>query len=453
MNRSSPNVHELLYASHSAGVLPITSECNLGCVFCSNRFNPPGVEAVSLPARGVDELRDSLDQLAGATRIVLGESATRICEGEPLTHPAFERILCMVRDRYPDIPLRVTTNGTLLTEALARRLSSLGDIEVTVSLNSTSAAVRRALMRDDDPARVLDGIRRLHDWGVRFHGSVVVLPHGPGAEDALETVRFLGSHGARTCRLLVPGYTRCVSSPEFSVPRTAVERLARCASEWTTMPVTVEPPIPRDLSATIDGVIAGSPAQRAGLRRGDRILAVDGARPESKVHAFEAIYCGGEPVIEVERRAGGRAQRFGVKLDKRPREAPGIVMEHDVDVSRVREAVMSAARMWSAPVFISSGLGIRAVRVAMASLGGMGGEWSTSRLFQARNSFFGGNIGCAGLLTVSDVSQVLEGLKRRGIVFDAVVIPGEFLDRRGRDITGRPYTDIESSHGVSAHIA
>jgi len=80
-------IRELLYHSHIRGVLPLTSECNMRCVFCSNRFNPPGVRVAFIRPRAPAEVVDSLDELAPAERVVIGESATRICEGEPFTHP------------------------------------------------------------------------------------------------------------------------------------------------------------------------------------------------------------------------------------------------------------------------------------------------------------------------------------------------------------------------------
>ncbi len=446
------SIDELLYASHKAGVLPLTSECNMRCVFCSNRFNPPGVEAVFMGPRAVEEVKAGLGQLAGAEKVVIGESATRICEGEPLTHPHFTEILHLVRERYPDKPLRLTTNGSLLTREIAGELAAM-DVEVTVSLNSSSPRTRSRIMGDPEPDRALEGIRHLEGAGARFHGSVVALSSVTGTEDIAATLRFLESHGALTCRVFIPGYTRRGLVDRLYADRNAVGRTVRdLAAQSLQMPVTVEPPALHDLIPEVEGVMRGSAAAKAGILRGDVIRRVDGVDVRCRVHAFGLLRDAENPVVEVEQPPARHRSRSGeqvtVRLIKPKGEAPGVVMSHDVDLARVEDAIGIAADRAEAPVFITSSLARDVVGAAMAAAGRRGRKWAQERLFVAPNRFFGGNIGSAGLLTTCDIVEALEQCNRQGISFDLVVLPAAPFDDRGRDLVGRPYTGIQVAYGV-----
>ena len=78
------NREQLLY--HSVGrhnILPLTSRCGVSCLFCSHRYNPPGVRAVFFGDLEMEIIRELLDLLNPKEKIVIGESATRLCEGEP----------------------------------------------------------------------------------------------------------------------------------------------------------------------------------------------------------------------------------------------------------------------------------------------------------------------------------------------------------------------------------
>ena len=77
------NREQLLY--HSVGrhnILPLTSRCGVSCLFCSHRYNPPGVRAVFFGDLEMEIIRELLDLLNPKEKIVIGESATRL-EGEP----------------------------------------------------------------------------------------------------------------------------------------------------------------------------------------------------------------------------------------------------------------------------------------------------------------------------------------------------------------------------------
>jgi NifB/MoaA-like Fe-S oxidoreductase len=76
------------------------------------------------------------------------------------------------------------------------------------------------------------------------------------------------------------------------------------------------------------------------------------------------------------------------------------------------------------------------------------------RAVAVKNRFFGGSIGAAGLLTVEDFKFSLEEhlSKNPGIKPGAVLLPGIAFDRRGRDLTGRSYLELEDYFRIKFEV-
>lgn len=138
-------------------------------------------------------------------KIIIGESATRLREGEPLTHPQFLPLIRQLRRLHPVTTIQLTTNASLLDEKTVYHLGRLKPLEVIVSLNSATAEGRTLLMGDPDPFRAIDAIDLLQRHKLPFHGSIVALPHLVGWDDLHETLMVLDRAGAVTMRLLLPG--------------------------------------------------------------------------------------------------------------------------------------------------------------------------------------------------------------------------------------------------------
>jgi len=254
-------------------VLPLTSRCNLGCVFCSNKQNPAQIFTYKLPALPQTTIRQLIPLLNPQEKVIIGESATKLDEGEPFTHPEILSVLKMLRAALPKTMLAITTNGTLLTEKVIRELAALTPLELTVSPNSATPQGRRILMHDEAPNRALQAVDGLARHDLPFHGSLVAMPHLVGFEDIKETVFFLARHGALTIRIFLPGYTK-FAPEKLKFPLQLWEQIVFYAQEWSNLldlPVIPEPLIPDNLEPCIWGVIPDSPAKRAGLQADDLI--------------------------------------------------------------------------------------------------------------------------------------------------------------------------------------
>jgi len=409
------------------GVLPLTSMCNVSCAFCSNLQNPPGVEQYRITHRPLEDVLQHIPLLRSHEKVVIGESATRIIEGEPYTYGQVDEVLLEIRRRLPGVAIAVTTNGMLLQPGNVSVLSETG-AQVTLSLNALSPRARLDLMGDRSPSRVVRAAAAVARAGVELYGSMVAVPEVTGWGDFRDSVRFLSDHGAKAVRVFIPGSTKVASGPFIS--RTDQERLfeeAGALAELTGVPVLVEPVELGPDIALVEGVIPRSSAYAAGLRRGDRLLAVDGEPVVSSTDAHDILVRAASPAVTVSR-AG---QAVDLALQKRAGEHSGAVMRHDIDRKRLGTVLRRLRGHNGRSAIITSRLAARFWRgvVRRESLGACG-------VFVAENTFYGGNIACAGLLTVQDFSEVMQSRWFRDWAPALVLLPQEPFDPEGRDLVG-----------------
>ncbi len=278
-------------------------------------------------------------------------------------HPDFLSILTGLRRRFPATPIQITTNGMALTPATISSLAGLGRVKLVVSLNSATLSGRRRLMGDNNPTAVLRAVASLRERGIPFDGSIVAMPHLVGWDDLRQTIAFLARWGATTIRIFLPGYTR-YTRREWVPPGGMGEELRALIAgegERTRVPLILEPPFIKDLLPRILGVIENTPADRAGLKRGDIITAVNGKRPFSRVDAFRQLQEAEKVVIDFCREGA----TFQVCLEKEEGASPGFVMASDLDpdffrqfTDRVRRLVQGralvATSILAAPLLVSA---------------------------------------------------------------------------------------------------
>ncbi len=430
----------LMQSVRYENILPLTSTCNLRCLFCSNAQNPPGVEVFSVPPLPLPLVRRLIPFLNPRRKIIIGEAASRISEGEPLTHPEFWKIVELVRKYYPHTPIQITTNGKLLNRVGVERLSELQPVVVNLSLNSATPSGRRILMGDDSGS-VLAAASCMAELGVPYHGSIVACPHLVGWDDLRRSWRFLRDNGARTVRLFLPGFTRC--APRFLrfPPQEMYRRLQVFVQEEAALsatPLILEPTSvggdAEPFRAEVEGVIPGSPAAAAGVRRGDVIKRVRGKDVRSRVEAYrllERLRC---PVLDIE----GRGR---VSFRKGRGEAPGVVMNYDIDRDLVKRlaGVIANNRAGNA-LLLTSVWGRPRLESLLPELCRSGAQ---VQIRAVPSVLFGGSIASAGLLTLSDFRRALNRvIEEEGDIFDLVLLPGIAFDRWGRDLLGRPWWEL-----------
>lgn len=433
-----------------ANILPVTSQCNLSCVFCSHRQNPPGVMVSRIKSCTLEEVREALPFIDPKRPVVIGESASRIIEGEPLTHPAIREILSLIRCTFPRTPIQITTNGSLLDERMVEFFSGLGGMMVYLSLNSANYRGRTLLTGDVNARQSMAGAGLLKRYGVPYHGSMVAMPYLVGWEDLEDTVMYLCEQGAQTIRLFMPGYTRLAEQTlRFGQSlRIEIEEFLSQLRKKAAVPLTAEPPLIKDLEAVTAGVIAGSPADLAGVRAGDVIRAVNGRPALTRVNAFKSVLKSGNPEICVGRKNGTHT----LILKKKPGERSGLVMDYDLDPFLIEEiGTLTRRRGVKEALVLTSELAADVIQLGLKRFLKGGIHVQTEPV---KNHFFGGSIGAAGLLTVSDFKHALEiyltekTVQKPGMV----LLPGLAFDRRGRDLTGRSYSELAGDFDIKIEV-
>ncbi|WP_227764708.1 DUF512 domain-containing protein [Zhaonella formicivorans] len=439
--------HFILFAARQHNILTITSKCNVHCIFCSHRQNPPGVTTYYVEELSLEQVKEYAEYLDGTRKIIIGESATKISEGEPFTHPEIIPVLQYLRRRFPRTPLQLTTNGSLLTPEIIAELVKLSPVELYLSLNSVSRQGRLKLMADRrGPGQGL--LKMLAEAGLAFHGSLVAMPWIVGWEDLHDTVLALDRSGAKTIRIFLPGYTR-LAPAGLRFPPGLWEQLSEFVvkhKQQISTPLTLEPPHLADLNPEVGGVIKGSPAAEAGLWPGDVILAINNEPPFSRVDAFHKLLAAGKAEIHVRR---GKEQ-FALTLIKNNNEPSGLVMEYDLSREEAETIIQNVRKAGAgSPLLLASQAGYRVVKESLQKIAPEAGV----EVQQAANDFFGGSIITAGLLTVEDFQKhwLKMGTEAKN-KYDLLVLPAKAFDHRGQDLTGRSYWELQELTGIPVII-
>lgn len=160
----------LLSDAHGRSVsylrLSVTDRCNLRCLYCDNQM--------SNRLQHADVLRyEEMLDLMGLAR-GLGIGKVRLTGGEPFARRDFMEFLERARARFPDLRLRVTTNGTLLAP-FAPRLAQAGVDRVNISLDTLDPATFARVTGRDLYHEVRRGIDACLEAGIRVKINAVAL--------------------------------------------------------------------------------------------------------------------------------------------------------------------------------------------------------------------------------------------------------------------------------------
>lgn len=228
--------------------LPVAPECNLGCNYCERQVG--GMTYHNYRPAVADRILTPPEALAAVTQHIEAANLTVAGiagPGEPLCNPAAFEALRLVRSRYPDLMLCLSTNGLLLPEC-AHELHGLGVCTLTVTLNAVEpevgeqiyAYVERdgAVLTGREAAQVLlenqlAGIERCAGLGMAVKVNSILIPgvnDGGHLEEVARTVKGLGAH-VQNITPLIPlgrfGHLQAPSCGELRWTRFRCERIIR----------------------------------------------------------------------------------------------------------------------------------------------------------------------------------------------------------------------------------
>ena len=440
-----------------ANILPLTSRCDSACIFCSHQNNPPQVQVLSVGERSLADILDTMQYLDSTRTITIGESATNIIEGEPTSHKDFLTILQTLRRRFPHTPVSITTNGHHLDETLIAELSRLMPVYINLSINSSSVACHRRLMRDseENATCAIASMSLLDAYHIPFSCSMVGMPNVTGNDDIRQTIHDIAHYGADSIQLFMPGFSSHIRKNIFPDPDhiySELKELVESIAPEIDCPVLLEPSYVKDLRCIISGVRKNSPAWQSGLRKGDEILTVNGEIPYSRVDAYNRLNGNGTRTVtyrpstahsDTVQLPDNKSDSTDFILETVWQNTPdgscGIAMEYDFDPDRA--AYMEKALM-DAPGKVLLLCSEFAHPLMETVLSNMPVASDCYALIYVPNITFGGTIRAAGLLCYEDYLQAAGHYIENHGLPKALGLPGESFNYLGLDLTGHHYSEI-----------
>lgn len=447
MEITSDIKYTLLKTVQENNILPLTSICNMKCIFCSHRNNPPGLQVYRLGHLQPVLIKELMDYLPQEGALIIGESATRIIEGEPMGHPYFCEIIKMIRSKFSDKLVKITTNGSYLTREIIEFLEKYRPFEFNISINCSRPEERVFLMGDKNPERVFKGLDLLKRKKFPVGGSIVAMPHLTGWDSLSRTIDRLIKSNVETIRVFMPGYTKWIDDDLKFSRGEMYNKLKQLVEEYENeeIPVLLEPPVIEDLKCRVKGIITGSPAENSSITKGDIITRVDGKKVLSRVDGFNRIKNAANPRIEYQHAGNSR----NITLEKSAGKRPGIVVDYDIQPSRIEDIYGILERNKNDNICIITS--VLSEKLIKQILKGMDKNITENKIdIQViENKFFGGSICCTGLLVNEDIIAVLSNSKKN---YDLILLPGIIYDFFGNDLTGKNYKEIEEKLKVTVEI-
>lgn len=435
------NKEEILFKTvKEDNILPVTSICKLSCIFCSHKNNPPEVETYSFGHLDFELIKTMIEFLNPERPVFIGESASKIIEGEPFVHPKIYQILKYLRQRWPEIEIKITTSGSFLALKQVEFLKKLKPLELNISLNAPAPEERVFLMNDSQPNNVFELIPKLKQNQIDFEASIVSMHQLKGFDYLKRTFDFLETYTPKSLRVFMAGFSS-YADKDLITDSSEYNRLAEFISEKRdeySYPIIIEPQNFSSLQAVVNAVMDDSAAAAAGLKSGDIILKINGEKVESRVDAFYKIKSAQNPNLEFLR----ADKKIAVALKKKADQSSGLIMSYDLSLEQKQKLQAYAEESKkekndNLTVIICS-------QMAYLFLDNFLQPYLKSnqnlKLLQVENNFFGGSIIAAGLLTNLDIIDSLSKIDRK---IGRIILPEIIYDYYGNDLLGKHYSQLE----------
>lgn len=462
----------------------LSSVCNFSCEFCYEKGNPSSFPIQNQPRMATaDEIDTRLayyNPLHGT-----GIFGVRTSINEPFANPKAIEYLRRMREKSPNELISFVTNGSYLNRETVAALAEMPPIFFNLSLYSTDPDIRRTVLRDRKGGVAVQACELLAEFKVPYMANLVMWPSIP-FDDMEKTILHASDNGAALIRVCLGGYSRHLEGnfKRFKVddywPQ-VVSAVENFRSNVAT-PILIEPNsyVTEGTDAIIDGVIDGSPAALAGIRRGDIVLKVDGREILTKVQLGAALRRGAAQsrfrppgVASITAHVSGRTRsevildilrdnsHLRVRLERYATETMaqypygkiasfddfmyGLVITDSLRYSSLRDARTIIDRRDSRYTVILTSHLMRPIVEKMAERSEVF-KGIEVQLRVPTNNYFGGTINVGDLLTVGDfVKAIRQHVVETRRSPDLVLIPASPFATSpwGRDLTGTPWTEIE----------
>jgi hypothetical protein len=261
-------------------------------------------------------------------------------------------------------------------------------------------------------------------------------------------VLFFATNNAMAVRVVTPAFSGLADPGLLSGTAglyTALQRFVEELPDTLPCPVLLEPSRPSDLTPVVSGVVGGSPAQQAGVRRGDVFETIGGKKPRCRVEAWQWLLPPGPVSAEIQRDGVTRA----VTWDNRTEGEAGVTMEYDFDPARIDRLGAAVAAAGGSSLLLTSELGHHVVDRVLQFLR-IGP--TAAEAVAVKNVTFGGTIGAAGLLTIDDYLEAYrtwaDSRPGSSPVPAQIIVPQESFDSRGQDLQRQHLSVLQQATGL-----
>lgn len=447
--QENKKVYYLYNSVQEDNILPITSKCNLSCIFCSHKQNPPGVETISFGNLSLERIDDLIDYLNPNKPIIIGESATKIIEGEPLVHPEFKKIIKKIRAKYSDVKIKITTNADYLKKEILQFLEKLDNIILNISINYIDPKLRKKVMGRNCRSDLIKTLEMLNSMSIVYHFSMVALPNLFGKGKIKEEIKKMVNYHPASIRIFMPGYTEYTSEKlkfDFYEVYENLRKLVHHLNLIREIPIIIEPPKIEDLKKNIIGVINNSPADRAGVKYEDEIKRIDKKKVTSRVEAFNLIKKSKNPTLKIK-----RDNKFlNKKIIKKKEEDSGIILNYDLSQKKINEIEKTILDNKDKNIlFLTSQLGYKLINFIINHHLGFKRQ-NNIKVDWVINTFMNGSIISAGLLTNQDLKNHLN--RATNFSPELLILPFVIYDIFNNDLCGFSYKNIEKEYKLDVEL-
>jgi wyosine [tRNA(Phe)-imidazoG37] synthetase (radical SAM superfamily) len=460
MSHESEIINYILYSEAEQNVLPLSSLCHNGCVFCSHKNIGPADYLYRFYdyKRQLSEVIEHIDFLDPSKKVFIGESATKIFEGEPFLFRGILEVLRAVRRRVKKAAISITTSGGFIPAAFFEIAEEMAPLEINFSLNSYNESVRNKIVLDGKTKEAFENFEKLCACagGVKLSVSLMALNASLTPADVLleDIGKIRRMANISVIKIYLPRFSGAQfhnffeDYDEFERYCLTVKNSLAGINENADAPPVILEPAPPDFDGgdiLVHSVIPGSKAALKNVAPEDKIKAVNGEAPLSKTHAYRLITSPKkDPAVTVEPAAGGPARDIVFPGYNREKDgACGMVFAADIPGESIERLIAINKEL---ETLGEKGI-IVTTRLSKAYMRNILEKFNISALSEAafENFSFGGNIDCVGLLTLEDIRANMRSAffeKFGGIVCKAIVLSSLMFDHLGRDLNGENTADF-----------
>ncbi|MEW5771908.1 MAG: GTP 3',8-cyclase MoaA [Thermodesulfobacteriota bacterium] len=147
--------------------LSVTDRCNLRCAYCSRRE-----QTEYIPHESIMRYEEMLTLIRAVRG--MGVNKVRLTGGEPFVRKDFLAFLGLLREEFPDLDLRITTNATLLA-GKAAALKLMGVKVLNISLDTLDREKYRRITGRDALPDVLSAVHECLGRGLKVKLNAVAI--------------------------------------------------------------------------------------------------------------------------------------------------------------------------------------------------------------------------------------------------------------------------------------